>query len=190
MINNFHNAGTVRNGAKGTGIDAGTTPDAFFLVNAHRPVLLAGLNGVHRTGAAAGTHNVHNGIVWACIKALSTLPALIGINIRLRSCHGNGIKFACLHTFFPHTLLTVVCYGKAGDGAVFTRRRQDHHRIVAVIPGCRINILRQHNAFPDNLPLLVYAAPITRFASRQDLIGQCRLYLLQISFKSCLCHMI
>ena len=48
---------------------------------------------------------------------------------------------------------------------------------------CRVDVLGKHDPFTDDLSLLVDAAAELRFGPWQDLVGQCRLDLVQVPLK-------
>ena len=97
---------------------------------------------------------------------------------------------ACLHTFFAHAFLAVVCYRKTGNGAVLAGRRNNLYRIMAGLAVRGVDVLGQHNPLADNFTFLVDTAAETGFVPREDFIRKGSLNLLQVPFKGCLGDMV
>ena len=105
-------------------MDALAAADTFLVINDRQAVFIIG-KGTYRTAGLAGSLQINYGIVGAGLGALPAFLTLIGIDAGSPFARLDGAEAAGLDTRLADAVLTVISYGKTGDGAVCACRLND-----------------------------------------------------------------
>ena len=112
-------------------MDTGAALDAFALIDHNDAVLIHG-DGVYRTALLTWAGQICNRVIRTGLRTFAALLAFIGIDIGTVMSHGNSTEITGILACLSHTLLAVVGYDVAGDGAALTCGADNLHNVLRI----------------------------------------------------------
>ena len=169
-------------------MDAVSALDAFALVNIADAVVII-CDSANRAGTLAGTDQVGDRAVRACIRAHTALFALGGINSGPAFADRNRAETAGIDTCFTHTETTVIRYCIGGKRTLFTSCADDLHNVLGITFRIRIQRLGKADSLTDNRSLFVDTAAILCNRTGNKFHGESiQGFFIEIVFPFKLCH--